>query len=100
MVLSSRDPSSRTHAPMITSAKPHSSAKPVTDVVLTCKDRVVAVAFAPDSRLLASASADGSIQLWDVQRGQGRGLLPCDQGWPTALACGTSSCRPVNTVPG
>ena len=32
--------------------------------------RIYSIAFAPDGEILASASADGSLRLWDVQTGR------------------------------
>jgi WD40 repeat protein len=38
-------------------------------------DAVVAVAFSPDSKTLASASYDGTLKLWDLTTGKERATL-------------------------
>ena len=38
-------------------------------------DAVVAVAFGPDSKTLASASYDGTLKLWDMTTGKERATL-------------------------
>ena len=38
-------------------------------------DAVVAVAFSPDSKTLASASYDGTLKLWDMTTGKERATL-------------------------
>src|SRR3954453_340268 len=38
-------------------------------------DAVVAVAFSPDSKTLASASYDGTLKLWDMSTGKERATL-------------------------
>lgn len=49
---------------------------------------VVALAFSPDSRLLAAgfAYSDGNVRLWDAETGQGRGVLTNDLGWVESIA--------------
>ena len=39
-------------------------------------DWVAAVAFSPDVRLLASASWDGSVRVWEIESGELRHILP------------------------
>jgi WD40 repeat protein len=47
---------------------------------------VTAVAFSPDDRLLASASADGTVRLWDVVNGRERFCLKGHTGRVTSVA--------------
>jgi WD40 repeat protein/transcriptional regulator with XRE-family HTH domain len=46
-------------------------------------DIVVCLAFSPDERLLASGSADGSVKLWDVERG----VALWSAGQTSTIAC-------------
>ncbi len=41
---------------------------------------VMASVFSPDSRTLAAAGVDGTVQVWDVATGQVRGTLPGSSG--------------------
>ena len=50
------------------------------------KKDVYAVAFSPDSRLLASACADKSIKLWNVASGREIRTLSGHRNWVTTLA--------------
>ncbi|HZM66760.1 MAG TPA: hypothetical protein VFC16_10730, partial [Nakamurella sp.] len=46
---------------------------------------VLAVAFAPDGRLLASAGADGTVRLWDPATGRQVRELTGHTGWVLAV---------------
>ncbi|PYS73262.1 MAG: hypothetical protein DMF69_05290 [Acidobacteria bacterium] len=48
--------------------------------------KVIAVALSPDSRVLASASADNTIRLWDVSSGNELRTLSGHAGWVKAVA--------------
>jgi eukaryotic-like serine/threonine-protein kinase len=47
---------------------------------------VTAVAFARDDKTLASACADGTVHLWDVQKGEAEGILHGNAGAVLSLA--------------
>lgn len=49
-------------------AEPDGGGKPVRDLVET-QDAVFAVAFSPDSKLVAAAGADRAIRVWEVESG-------------------------------
>jgi WD40 repeat protein len=46
---------------------------------------VGAVVFSPDSQLLASASEDNTVKLWDSRTGASRGTLEGHSGWVNAV---------------
>ena len=48
--------------------------------------RVMAVAFSPDSKLVASASHDNTVRLWDAETGAARRTLQGHSGWVNAVA--------------
>src|SRR5260370_41998666 len=48
--------------------------------------KVFSVAFSPDSKILASASWDGSIRLWEVATGKELRQRAGHTGWIKALA--------------
>ena len=48
-------------------------------------DMVTAVAFSPDGQLLASASRDNTIRLWDPATGASRGTLEGHSDWVSAV---------------
>src|SRR5687768_9422252 len=50
------------------------------------KDWVTAIAFAPNGRLLASGSRDGTIKLWDVKMGTVVATLTGHEAGITCLA--------------
>jgi WD40 repeat protein len=48
-------------------------------------DRIGALAYSPDSKLLASASTDGTVVLWDPKSGRElRTIKACSRQWPAA----------------
>jgi len=55
------------------------------DAMVPPKRTLAAMAFSPDSRVLAGAGADGAISLWDAVTGERIGKLAGHQGEITAL---------------
>jgi len=57
------------------------------DVAKSCSlgSPVAAVAFGPDSSLLASADGGGQVRLWTVPGGEARAMLASHQGGAAAL---------------
>lgn len=47
---------------------------------------VKAVAFSPDSKVLASASSDMKVKLWDADKGAALQTLEGHKHWVTAVA--------------
>lgn len=66
-------------------AEPNGGGKPVHDLVETT-DANFAVAFSPDSKLLAAAGADRAIRIWETESGKQVGLIEDHADWIFDLA--------------
>jgi WD40 repeat protein len=49
-------------------------------------DEIISLVFSPDSRMLASSSADGTVRLWDVIQGRLVRTLDVSQYWVHSIA--------------
>lgn len=57
-------------------------------------DTIWRISFSPDDCLLASASADGTVRLWEVETGMPVHILPrCHANWVWTLAWNTDGTR-------
>ncbi|MBX6312653.1 MAG: PD40 domain-containing protein [Isosphaeraceae bacterium] len=66
-------------------AEPDGGGKPVRDLVETT-DAVFAVAFSPDSQLVAAAGADRAIRIWEVETGKLLATIEDHADWIFDLA--------------
>lgn len=66
-------------------AEPNGGGKPVRDLV-EAPDSVFAVAFSPDSKLVAAAGADRAIRIWEVETGKLHATIEDHADWIFDLA--------------
>ncbi|MFO0908326.1 MAG: c-type cytochrome domain-containing protein [Isosphaeraceae bacterium] len=67
------------------SAEPDGNAKPSRDLAESI-DSVLAVAFSPDSKLVAAGGADRSVRVWEVATGKQVALIEDHADWVTDVA--------------
>jgi uncharacterized protein with WD repeat len=66
-------------------AEPGGGGKPVRDL-LEANDSVFAVAFSPDSKLIAAAGADRAIRVWEVDSGKQTAIIEDHADWILDIA--------------
>ncbi len=69
----------------LSTAEPSGGGKAVRDLVETT-DSVLAVAFSPDSKLVAAAGADRAIRIWEVESGKQVALVEDHADWILDIA--------------
>ncbi len=84
MAVASGDPGQFGTARLFT-AEPSGGGKPVRDLVETT-DSVLAVAFSPDSKLVAAAGADRAIRIWEIDSGKQVALVEDHADWILDIA--------------